>query len=76
MTHVNLRNVGNSYGAVEVLRDNNLSIADGEFVVLVGQSGCGKSTLLRMVCGLEEISRGEINNMHKRLCTTTIRSRR
>jgi len=37
-----------------------VSIADGEFCVLVGPSGCGKSTLLRMIAGLEEISGGEV----------------
>lgn len=40
--------------------DINLSIEDGEFVVLVGPSGCGKSTTLRMIAGLEEISSGEL----------------
>ena len=40
--------------------DVNLTIADGEFVILVGPSGCGKSTTLRMVAGLEDISSGEI----------------
>ena len=40
--------------------DVNLTIADGEFVILVGPSGCGKSTLLRMLAGLEEITAGEI----------------
>jgi multiple sugar transport system ATP-binding protein len=38
----------------------DVSIADGEFCVLVGPSGCGKSTLLRMIAGLEEISGGEV----------------
>jgi ABC-type sugar transport system ATPase subunit len=42
------------------VRDLNLEIADGEFVVLVGPSGCGKSTTLRMVAGLEEATGGEI----------------
>jgi multiple sugar transport system ATP-binding protein len=42
------------------VRDVNLTINDGEFMVLVGPSGCGKSTLLRMLAGLEETTSGEI----------------
>ena len=42
------------------VRDFNLEIKDGEFVVLVGPSGCGKSTTLRMIAGLEDISGGEL----------------
>jgi len=44
----------------EAVRDVNLDIGDGEFMILVGPSGCGKSTALRMIAGLEEISRGEV----------------
>jgi multiple sugar transport system ATP-binding protein len=44
----------------EAVKDLDLEVADGEFVILVGPSGCGKSTALRMVAGLEEISRGEV----------------
>src|SRR6201995_4406391 len=44
----------------EAVKDLNLDIADGEFVILVGPSGCGKSTALRMVAGLEDISSGEL----------------
>src|SRR5690349_24602970 len=40
--------------------DVNLTIADGEFVILVGPSGCGKSTALNMIAGLEDISDGEL----------------
>src|SRR5258708_9273975 len=40
--------------------DFNLSIRDGEFVILVGPSGCGKSTTLNMIAGLEDISSGEL----------------
>lgn len=43
-----------------VLQDINLTIADGEFMVLVGPSGCGKSTLLRLIAGLEDPSSGQI----------------
>ena len=42
------------------VKDFNLEIKDGEFVVLVGPSGCGKSTTLRMIAGLEDISGGEL----------------
>ncbi len=44
----------------EAIKDLNLEIDDGEFVILVGPSGCGKSTALRMCAGLEEISEGEL----------------
>jgi multiple sugar transport system ATP-binding protein len=46
-------------GTVAV-RDFDLEIADGEFMILVGPSGCGKTTLLRMIAGLEQITEGEI----------------
>jgi multiple sugar transport system ATP-binding protein len=55
-----LRGVRKSFGSTEVVHGVDISIADGEFCVLVGPSGCGKSTLLRMIAGLEEISAGEI----------------
>src|SRR3984957_2630968 len=42
------------------VRDLDLQIADGEFLVLVGPSGCGKSTSLRMLAGLEEITEGRV----------------
>jgi multiple sugar transport system ATP-binding protein len=48
-------------GDVVAVDDVNLTIADGEFMVLVGPSGCGKSTLLRMIAGLEEITEGTIS---------------
>jgi multiple sugar transport system ATP-binding protein len=44
----------------EAVREFDLDIADGEFMVLVGPSGCGKTTVLRMVAGLEAISKGEV----------------
>lgn len=47
MAEITLKQIDKRYGNVEVLRDINLTIKDGEFVVLVGPSGCGKSTLLR-----------------------------
>jgi multiple sugar transport system ATP-binding protein len=45
---------------VTAVRDLNLDVAEGEFMVLVGPSGCGKTTALRMIAGLEEITSGEI----------------
>jgi len=60
MASVDIVDVGKNFGPVEVLHDLNMSVADGEFIVLVGPSGCGKSTLLRMIAGLENISRGDI----------------
>jgi len=60
MTAVEFRNVGKSFGSVEVLKDLSLAISAGEFIVLLGASGCGKTTLLRMTAGLETISAGEI----------------
>lgn len=60
MAGLNLRNVSKRYDEHEVMRDINLDIQDGEFVVFVGPSGCGKSTLMRMIAGLEEISGGDL----------------
>jgi multiple sugar transport system ATP-binding protein len=44
----------------EAVKEMDLDIADGEFMILVGPSGCGKSTALRMIAGLEDISAGEL----------------
>ena len=52
MAQVEFKQVKKSYGNVDVIHGVDLTIADGEFVVIVGPSGCGKSTLLRMVAGL------------------------
>ncbi len=60
MASVELRQVRKTFGDTEVVHGVDISIRNGEFVVLVGPSGCGKSTLLRMIAGLEEISAGEI----------------
>jgi multiple sugar transport system ATP-binding protein len=61
MAAVQLKSVRKSFGSTEVVHGVDVSIADGEFCVLVGPSGCGKSTLLRMIAGLEEISGGEVS---------------
>ena len=60
MAGVAIINVKKSYGAVQVLHGVDLSVRDGEFLVLVGPSGCGKSTLLRMIAGLEDITQGDV----------------
>jgi ABC-type sugar transport system ATPase subunit len=60
MACVELREVRKSFGDVEVIRDLNLSVNEGEFLVLVGPSGCGKSTLLRCIAGLEPITSGTL----------------
>src|SRR5882762_3995882 len=60
MASVELKQVRKSFGSTQVVHGVDVSIADGEFVVLVGPSGCGKSTLLRMIAGLENITAGEI----------------
>ena len=61
MAFLDISAVSKSFGSVSILRDVDLSIEQGEFVVFVGPSGCGKSTLLRMISGLEEISAGTIS---------------
>ncbi|MGR3662965.1 MAG: ABC transporter ATP-binding protein [Paracoccaceae bacterium] len=60
MASVELKSVSKSFGNVEVLRNIDLKLNKGEFVVFVGPSGCGKSTLLRMIAGLEDISSGAL----------------
>ena len=60
MTQIELRGVQKYFGAVQVIRDLNLTIADNEFIVLLGQSGCGKTTTLRAIAGLETIDDGDI----------------
>ncbi|MCB8820525.1 ABC transporter ATP-binding protein [Microvirga rosea] len=60
MATIELDRLVKRYGQTTVVHGIDLSIQDGEFVVLVGPSGCGKSTTLRMIAGLEEISGGEI----------------
>ncbi|AXT29187.1 ABC transporter ATP-binding protein (plasmid) [Ruegeria sp. AD91A] len=60
MTALTLQNVNKSFGTVEVLRDINIEVDEGEFVVFVGPSGCGKSTLLRVIAGLEDVTSGDV----------------
>ena len=61
MSGLSLNGVCKSYGPVNVIKNLDLEVISGEFLVLVGPSGCGKSTLLRMIAGLEEITDGTIS---------------
>ena len=54
------KHVKKVYGKTEVVKDLNLTIHDGERLILLGPSGCGKSTTLRMIAGLEDISSGDL----------------
>jgi multiple sugar transport system ATP-binding protein len=60
MGSINLRQVSKHFAGQSVIKDVDLDIRDGEFVVFVGPSGCGKSTLLRLIAGLEDVSGGMI----------------
>jgi multiple sugar transport system ATP-binding protein len=61
MAEITFQNVWKRYpDGFEAVKDMNLEVRDGEFMILVGPSGCGKSTALRMVAGLEDISDGEL----------------
>jgi multiple sugar transport system ATP-binding protein len=58
---IRLEGVGKRFrGGVDAVRDLDLAVTPGEFIVLVGPSGCGKSTVLRMIAGLEEVTSGRI----------------
>ncbi len=58
MAALDLINIHKSFGAVHVLHDISIGLADGDFLVLVGPSGCGKSTLMNIIAGLEEPTGG------------------
>ena len=60
MSQVKIDKLCKSYGPVDVLKDIDLTVEDGSFVVLVGPSGCGKSTLLRSIAGLEPVNSGSM----------------
>jgi ABC-type sugar transport system ATPase subunit len=61
MAGLEINNVVKRFGDVTVVQQMNLSVQEGEFVVLLGESGCGKSTTLRMIAGLEEVTEGHIS---------------
>ena len=68
MGALSIEKLGKTYGgSVQVLRDIDIEIDDGDFLVLVGPSGCGKSTLLNMIAGLEHITEGEMRIAGKRV---------
>lgn len=60
MATLKLKNVSKGYENHAIIENLNLSVNDGEMIVVVGPSGCGKSTLLRLVAGLEAITAGDI----------------
>ena len=57
---VEIKNLDLNFGAVKVLKQLNLDIVEGEFIVLLGSSGCGKSTLLNCIAGLLDVTDGQI----------------
>jgi multiple sugar transport system ATP-binding protein len=61
MSFLKITDLYKSYGNVSVLKDINIEIEEGGFLVLVGPSGCGKSTLLNTIAGLEPITSGDIS---------------
>ena len=60
LAEICLQNTMKSFGKTKVLEPLDLTVKNGEFLVLVGPSGCGKSTLLRLIAGLEQPSGGDI----------------
>ena len=60
MAQISLKGVRKEFGQTVAVKDVNVDIKDGEFLVFVGPSGCGKTTMLRMIAGLESLTDGEI----------------
>jgi len=60
MSSLKIENISKKYGTLDILKNIDLNIEDGEFLVLVGPSGCGKSTTLRLIAGLERPTEGQI----------------
>ena len=60
MAEVRLVDIEKRYGAFHAVKKQNLTIAEGEFLVLLGPSGCGKTTTMRMIAGLEDITSGDL----------------
>ncbi len=70
-TDVRLIGVSKTYGDSAVLRDVDLEISHGEFVVVLGRSGTGKSTLLNLIGGLDDPAHGEVHLLGQHLTTLT-----
>ena len=60
MATLKVNNLTKNFAKTKVLKQINLEVSDGEFIVLLGPSGCGKSTLLNIIAGLESVDEGEI----------------
>ena len=60
MASIILQNISKWFSNNQVIKDVDLNIQDGEFIVFVGPSGCGKSTLLRIISGLEDLNEGTV----------------
>ncbi|KWF23277.1 ABC transporter ATP-binding protein [Burkholderia pseudomultivorans] len=60
MTTVTLNRINKSWGGFHAVKDLNLNIDEGEFLVLLGPSGCGKTTTMRMIAGLEDPTDGDL----------------
>ena len=60
MASIILQNISKWFSSNQVIKNIDLNIKDGEFIVFVGPSGCGKSTLLRIISGLEDLNDGTV----------------
>jgi len=67
MAEIQIKQIAKSFGKIEALHSIDLTIADQEFLVLLGASGCGKTTLLRIIAGLETATFGEVHIGGKRV---------
>ena len=70
---IEIKNIVKQYNGVPVINNLNLTVNDGEFVVLIGPSGCGKTTTLKMINRLIEADSGGISDMsfNKSVCFPT-----
>jgi len=75
MAEIRIQQVAKRFGATQALHSIDLTIADREFLVLLGASGCGKTTLLRIVAGLETATTGEVHIGDRRVDTLAPKDR-